>query len=140
MRKPVSLAGHNTMETILFIDDEPIRAFELAKKALSWYRPTLIVPVCGFEQVQFWMQRPMVDKVNGIMLDHDMPFNGMEVAKLIAGPFDCRKPILIHSANTQGAVSIYNYLHECGWNSQKLGLCSVLWENWEKQVEAWFQE
>ena len=94
------------MKKILFIDDEPIRAN-------SYARLFDVRVAHGSSQIEFCLKH---NKFDLIMLDHDMPMmDGELVIKAFWEKFHLQNcPILIHSANRDGAIRMYKLLEAVG--------------------------
>jgi|14BtaG_2_1085337.scaffolds.fasta_scaffold01378_10 CheY-like chemotaxis protein len=102
---------------LLCIDDEPIRFAKLASFADCFVtdRP---------EVVSFYLKAYDFDAV---LLDHDMPlWTGVEVARnhLIWRGI----PVVVHSANEDGAKAIMRLLEEYAVPCYRLNVLSVNWE------------
>jgi CheY-like chemotaxis protein len=95
------------MYKILFIDDEPIRANSYAQ---MWD----VRVAHGSSQIAFCLKH---NKFDLIMLDHDMPqLDGGNVIKQFWEDFHLQNcPIIIHSANTIGALKMYKQLEAVGF-------------------------
>ena len=121
------------MKRILFIDDEPIRAWPLAQKGHH------VRVAHGFEQVHFYLQQCPGYRPDVICLDHDMPMmNGYHVAQsfLIARSI----PVMIHSTNEAGAKDIERLLQEYAVPCERAPIHEASPENWIKWLEHFVAE
>lgn len=93
------------MARFLFIDDEPIRALPLIKLGNE------VHIACGVAQIAFYLKLSGL-RFDAVWLDHDMPgsMSGWEVAEMFLT--ERMIPVIIHSANTEGALNIKRLLDE----------------------------
>lgn len=93
----------------LAIDDDPIRYYKLSGEL----KHPLVV-TCRLSEVHYYMKN---FSVQGILLDHDMPFgDGMMFATLLAEHYSSKKPVVVVSQNPSGAKNIKRLLVEFGFN------------------------
>lgn len=106
---------------ILCIDDQPIRYKRLNPPG------AVIVVTCRLEDVNFYIDRhkASIDKIKGVMLDHDMPFlSGQVFARIIRE--EIHVPVALTSNNASGRKAMRDILEEyevpvidadCSWPS-----------------------
>ena len=91
---------------LLCIDDQPIRYKKLRKMTHSLNIVT--VTTCRMEDVIEYLRGP--DKIVGVCLDHDMPFqDGAWYSRLLR---EKSHPVVITSMNSQGAANMQVILDE----------------------------
>lgn len=113
---------------ILFIDDEPIRAWPLVEAGHD------VRIAHGFEQIDFYLRRCPGYKPDVICLDHDMPLmNGYAVAEAFL--WNQAVPIVIHSMNDRGADDIARLLSTFGRRHERSPIYGVRSDVWIKWLE-----
>jgi len=114
---------------ILFIDDEPIRAWPLVESRRHDVRIAH-----GFDQVHFYLERYPGYRPDIVCLDFDMPMmDGYQVAAsyLISRAI----PVVVHSINANGADQLMRLLQEHSVPCRKLPIHEASPAAWIDAVE-----
>lgn len=109
----------------LAIDDDPIRYNKLSQE-LEY--PLAVT--CRYSEVRYYMEN---FTVQGILLDHDMPFgDGTKFANKLSECYSSKIPVVVVSQNPSGASKIEDILLEFGFNYVCLPVTSS--DKWRHQV------
>lgn len=111
--------------TILFIDDEPIRALPLIRRGHTVY-------LC--EHPKYVMTYLAECQIDLVCLDHDMNFvNGEDMAKSFL--IERGIPVFIHSTNVPAAARVERLLEEYAVPVKRH---EIVTPGWIEAVEGWW--